>query len=216
MILENSEIAICVLQIHDLEQVANIHLNAFPQAALTRLGREAIRRYYEWQLIGPHNCLALGAFANDSMVGFCFAGTFRGSFTGFIRKNKNFLIFRVITHPWLLLNSLFINRVRLAVKSLWKRKVSSPSDTVKKEPSFGILAIAVDPDFQGNNFGYLLLSKSEKYSSLSGYTKMHLTVHPDNSNAVKFYIRNGWKKIPSDHNWTGRMEKNIVTAESNA
>lgn len=34
--------------------VAGVHVAAFPSSALTRLGSEAVRRYYLWQIEGPH------------------------------------------------------------------------------------------------------------------------------------------------------------------
>jgi len=37
-----------------LADVAKVHCRAFADAALTRLGCEAVRRYYLWQLEGPH------------------------------------------------------------------------------------------------------------------------------------------------------------------
>jgi hypothetical protein len=41
----------------DLDAVAKLHLDAFTDRALTKLGQEAVRRYYEWQMAGPHATL---------------------------------------------------------------------------------------------------------------------------------------------------------------
>ncbi len=72
------------LEAADLPALVEIHKAAFPDSALTRLGREAIRRYYEWQLIGPHDVVALGARQGPDLVGFCFGGTFRGATVGWV------------------------------------------------------------------------------------------------------------------------------------
>lgn len=76
-----------VLNHDDLPAVAAIHVAAFPDSALTALGVEAVRRYYAWQLDGPHEVFALGVdavqydndgtIANKQLIGYCFAGGFR-------------------------------------------------------------------------------------------------------------------------------------------
>lgn len=104
---------------NNLQTVAEVHISAFPTSALTHLGKEAVRRYYEWQLIGPHDCLAIGAFDEQGrMLGFCFGGVFRGSLSGFVGKNKKFLVIQVIKRPWLILtNSIFRDRIRLGLRA---------------------------------------------------------------------------------------------------
>jgi len=192
----------------NLAQVAIVHEKAFPDAALTKLGAEATRRYYEWQLIGPHDCLALGAFEGEQLLGFCFGGIFRGSLNGFLRKNKTFLIRRVLTHPWLLFNSLFLDRISLALRSLKKRKLKLTSESIKREPSFGILAIAVDPLQQRRGIAGSLMEKSEEGCLRMGFTRMNLSVHIMNEGAIGFYQSQGWIKKPNGKGeWAGQMEK---------
>ena len=84
------------LKLHDLPAVSQIHLAAFPNSALSKLGPEAIRRYYEWQLTGPHDVTALGSFLDDKLVGFCFGGIFRGAMSGYLYKNSIYWIFLII------------------------------------------------------------------------------------------------------------------------
>lgn len=57
------------LTVEDLLDVAHIHIQAFPDSALTKLGREAVRRYYEWQIVGPHDALNIGVFAQNEILG---------------------------------------------------------------------------------------------------------------------------------------------------
>lgn len=192
----------------DLYQVAKIHKIAFPDSALTKLGLEATRRYYEWQLVGPHDCHAIGIFEAERLLGFCFGGIFHGALNGFLRKNKRFLVFLIITHPWLLTNPLFKERISLAIHSLFPKKTVKPVKSIKSKPSFGILSIAVDPSKQGQGIGGLLMNQSELAALEKGFQKMHLSVHPDNVQAITFYASLGWRKVEdSSGYWNGAMEK---------
>ena len=97
----------------DLPAVVGVHLEAFPKSALSELGPAGVQRDYRWLLAGPHDCLALGAFSEQRLLGFCFAGVFQGALSGFLRHNLRFLVWRVVTHPWLLTGRLFGGAWRL-------------------------------------------------------------------------------------------------------
>lgn len=133
------------IKLEDLEQVAHLHIKAFTDSTLSKMGHEPTRRYYEWQLVGPHDCYAIGVFGQENtLLGFCFSGIFRGSLTGFLQKNRGFLIRWILTHPWLAMNELIIDQIKMA-RNLFTKK---PQVKMGK-PSFGVLSIAVDPERQG-------------------------------------------------------------------
>jgi ribosomal protein S18 acetylase RimI-like enzyme len=184
------------LQPADLGAVAQVHRAAFPDAALTRLGDEAVRRYYEWQLTGPHDSVAVGATNQaGQLVGFCFAGQFRGAFAGFVRNNRRFLAGQVARRPWILLNR---NVRARALQS--GRTASGPvteGELSNEQGSFGVLAIAVSPAAQGSGAGSLLMRHIERAASEQGFSQLHLTVDPENAGAVKFYESLGWRSQPS-------------------
>lgn len=210
--------AIDPIETSHLPQVASVHLAAFPDSALTKLGREAVRRYYEWQIIGPHDGLNIGAFVDGQLVGFCFGGIRRGALGGFLERNRSFLIRRVITHPWLLSNPLFRERAKYAVQRLFGRlrpkQVSSSvpvakTAVVQEPPAFGILSIAIDPRLQGQGIAQALMDYSEFEARKRGFTKMHLTVHPTNTRAVRFYEKGGWRRNQDEKPWSGSMSKDL-------
>ncbi|MEW6579999.1 MAG: GNAT family N-acetyltransferase [Chloroflexota bacterium] len=205
------------LAIQDLPDVVRVHMQAFPDSALTKLGREAVRRYYEWQITGPHEALNIGVYDQDNLLGFCFSGVFRGALGGFLEKNRAFLVRRVISHPWLLVNPLFRERARFAISRLYKQLLprrasvaAKPAVTkTKKAPSFGILSIAVAPPYQGSGVAQLLMEYSEQVAIERGFTCMDLTVHPSNMRAVRFYEKMGWQHDVKDGQWNGHMSKAI-------
>lgn len=200
------------ININDLYFVADIHVNAFSDRALAALGLEAVRRYYEWQLLGPHDAIALGIFQDRHLAGFCFAGVFQGALSGFLQKNKKFLAGRVITHPWLIASPLFRHRIHLAWNVLMKRSVKTTSQPIiPQAKSFGILAIAIDPQVQGNGLGKKLMAEAERVAVARGFSKMHLTVNIHNDQAIAFYEKLGWQKLTShDETWQVSMSKDLM------
>lgn len=202
----------------DLPSVALLHAAAFPDSALTKLGLEAVRRYYEWQLNGPHDVDALGAFHGDRLVGFCFSGIFRGAMSGFLQRNWLFLTGCALIRPWLILNPVFRDRVTLSMSILKRllrqfikrRKTPYQSSSPKPPKSYGILSIAVDPNYQGLGIGRILMERSEAIAREKGFSEMDLTVNPQNEKAIRFYERLGWEKVVNEGRWTGHMRKRLV------
>ncbi|PKO04174.1 MAG: hypothetical protein CVU41_18405 [Chloroflexi bacterium HGW-Chloroflexi-3] len=200
----------------DLIEISRIHLAAFPESALTKLGAEAVHRYYHWQLHGPHDCFAIATFGENQTLGFCFGGVFRGALGGFLQKNKKFLFWRVLLRPWLLFNEIFRERLKTAFRSLrifpTKKKVKKTSILSNPVSSFSILSIAVDPAIQTKGVGKVLMKAVEEEAIRQGYDRIHLTVHPSNTNAIQFYLRVGWIKNEEDP-WAGVMYKILSAGE---
>jgi ribosomal protein S18 acetylase RimI-like enzyme len=192
----------------DLAAIASLHLEAFPDSALGRLGVEAVRRNYEWQMEGPHDLTALVALDGGRVVGFLFGGVFRGSTIGFVKRHKWYLAGQVARHPSLLTRRLGWDRIGLAARLLARRwSTPAPEDPAAvPRRSFGVLAIAVDPATQGRGVGRLLMDAAVERARAGGFRAMHLTVHPDNARGVAFYRSLGWVELPGDDGtWSGRM-----------
>lgn len=206
------------LAVDDLSEIAAVHIAAFPSSALTQLGRRAVERYYAWQLTGPHQVSAVGAWDQERLVGFCFGGTFRGALEGFLRANRRILALAVVRRPWLVVtNPLFRERLVLASKILTKKlkrkRAHGKSQTAAPGvPSYGILSIAVDPTYQGHGVGRALMSEADQIARARGFTRMALTVDTDNQQAIRFYERSGWVRVSQNGAWNGHMEK-LLTSE---
>ncbi len=195
----------------DLSAVAAVHCAAFPKELLTMLGTEAVRRYYLWQLIGPHETTALGAFRQEELVGFCFAGVFRGAISGFLRRNRLFLIRCAVLRPWMIVHPKFYSRLRLFLRTL--RPAKSPDSKVSASPAslrrFGILAIAVNPACQGGGVGRTLMRESEAVARSQGFHVITLTVDPTNTQAIRFYESLGYSRTLTDTGWQGQMTREL-------
>ncbi len=200
------------LQKDDLIAAARIHLLAFHDSALTALGEGAVRRYYQWQLSGPHDVSAFAVFRNTEMAGFCFGGVFRGALSGFLQKNRNYLALRVATHPWLICNPLFRDKLRNGLSVLRrfsKPPTQAPLPAQPKKKAFGILAIAVNPNFQGQGVGKILMLESERAARDRGFEQMSLSVNTANHQAIQFYEGLGWQKVIKAGVWQGEMTKQL-------
>jgi len=194
----------------NLKGVSLIHQRAFPGSALTKLGIDTIRRYYHWQLTGPHDCYSIIAENGQNRIGFCFGGVFRGALGGFLKKNRSFLFWRVLTHPWLLFNEIFRERITIALRSLRifpQGKQTSFLPQTRKVKSYGILSIAVDPQTQARGVGRVLMLAAETDAKEKGFDQMHLTVSPKNLQAINFYFGLGWVKKGDP--WAGSMIKDL-------
>jgi ribosomal protein S18 acetylase RimI-like enzyme len=197
----------------DLYAVARVHMLAFPDGALTQLGVEAVQRYYLYQQQGPHDSYCIGVFTENRIAGFCVAGVFRGAEIGFLKRNRVFIILRLITHPWLLSNKIVLDRIRYSFKALIRYTGKNKSEAASQKSSatkFGILSIAVHPDLQGQGVGKRLMEDVEKVASQKGFKSIRLTVHIANQQAISFYENQGWQKvIAADEIWRGIMAKQL-------
>jgi ribosomal protein S18 acetylase RimI-like enzyme len=207
-----------MLEATDLQRVSEIHLAAFPDSALTLLGAEAVRRYYEWLLTGPHECVALGASVDeDILIGFCFGGVFRGALSGFLGQNRAFLFRRTLIRPWLGMNPLFRERAASGFRILRRlgrqQPAGAPGTPTFPKPKtavpFGILGIAVHPEAHGQGVGTALMAEAERTARRGEFKEMQLTVQMSNQQAISFYEGLNWEKTLDQGTWHGEMRKTL-------
>ena len=66
--------------------------------------------------------------------------------------------------------------------------------------------IAVKPCYQGQGYAFELIGKAEEISRQDGMKAMRLEVRQDNSRAIHFYLKNGYRVI-EDRDGRYLMEK---------
>ncbi len=210
-----TEVRIAPIAAGDLAQVVAIHERAFADSAITALGAEAVRRYYLWLLEGPHDAALMGAWHGARLVGFCAAGVFRGAMNGFLRRNRRYLLAHLVTHPWLISSPLIRDRLvsaaRITVRFSRRRQRTTAARAAAPSPSFGVLSIATDPEVRGAGAGRALMIEAEQRAMAQGFSRMVLTVHPDNTRAVQFYEALGWTREDRSGGWQGAMTRALRT-----
>lgn len=204
------------LNINNLEVISKIHMAAFPTSSWSRLGKTVVEKYYLWQLNDQHPLVSAKSYMiENKCAGFCFSGIFKDSTSGFISRNKNLLIKKALFKPWLILYPEFRNGLLISKKLLKHfrlRQKAQINDNIQPRinDSYGILSIAVHPDFQGYGVGKILLNHAELYAHENNFKKMHLTVNVKNNAAIGFYEKLGWEKVSIENLWRGRMEKVLI------
>lgn len=200
----------------DVDAMAELHARVFPDSVLTRLGLDALSRYYLWQVEGPHQVDAFGVVARGRLLGLVVGGRFRGSMIGFIKQDAVFLAGRVVRNPGLLVEEKGRRAVRSGLRLLlrpWARtRVERPERVPDK--SFGLLLVAVDPEAQRSGLGRALLDEAERRAALAGLVRLHLTLDPTNWGAMAFYTGLGWHRlgVPGDTERQWLMHKELPPA----
>lgn len=191
----------------ELLQVADIHLLAFPDAAVSIMGREVARRFYESLLYGPQKHVGFGVFVDGQLWGYVFGGRPTEAERNYLRANVGYLSWRLLTHPWLLFRGRVMNRLVLSLRVLLRLQPKTPPKPVPSpevvDQSFGVQAIAVDPRRRRGGVGRALMAAAEKAAREDGRTKLLLSVHGSNQTAVKFYQSTGWYGWPKGSPWDG-------------
>ncbi len=219
-----SEFTIREIRYEDLDDVTRIHIASFSDRALSQLGKGAVKRYYKFLFTEFLQSYPICAEANgNTLVGFCFAGVYSGSFSGFLRKYKWYLAGHILSHPWLIFSPIVREQTSLSLKTLkrifmrkfYKRPKQavvinkSLPDSPPRYVPWGILSIAVDPAYQRKGVAEAMMRFVENMLEEMGITSLTLSVHTDNSPAVRFYEKMGWEKVPPGEEWNGKMMKRL-------
>lgn len=197
----------------DVVAMAVLHARVFPDSVLTRLGLDALSRYYLWQVEGPHQVDAFGVVVQGRLLGLVVGGRFRGSMIGFIKQDAPFLATQVARNPGLLVEERGRRAVRSGLRLLvrpWARtRVERPERVPDR--SFGLLLVAVDPEAQRSGLGRALLEEAERRAAASGLERLHLTLDPTNWGAMAFYTGLGWQRlgVPGDTDRQWLMAKEL-------
>lgn len=205
------------LRMEHIPAITEIHLKAFPDRAMSLLGRGAVARYYQTILNHNRFCLSIGVFDQGQLIGYLFGGEMGAVMNNYLRNNAVYLCTAILLRPWLIMKPIVRKNVGLA-GSVLKRMVNRPRKP--NQPSggrrnlFTVLAVAVDPTVQHKGAGKMLMAYAEQVSREKGYTRMNLSVDPSNTSAIKFYERLDWVKDQSAVPWNGYMDKYLTQIES--
>jgi ribosomal protein S18 acetylase RimI-like enzyme len=204
----------------DLPNVAQCHRQAFPNALSSAMGSSYVQKMLEWYLVDDRAFLFL-AFDGDQCVGYCGgmkvdARIREGSASSMIQYSFRNAVMAIVSRPWLVLHSEFLNKYSLVLRNLWKKAkgiFTSSVPTVKIDPDrqvyCGLVVIGVRPSHRGAGCGSQLIHAFEKKSQSMGVETVRLSVRADNRNAINAYLRNEWK-IESQSGKFVSMYKSLV------
>lgn len=187
----------------DLKGIARCHIAAFPKSLSSQLGPSYCVKMLEWYLTSDNKFL-FHIIGKDGIAGYCGGfvrkGELHGSSTGMTQHASKAGILALLLRPWLLAHP----KLRQNYKFLWRNLVlflkSPQSDNLpvkssinfSKELTAGLVVIGVNPKYQGQGFGSVLLKEFEKKAIVMNCSRLILTVESSNSTAILAYEHNGW------------------------
>jgi len=188
---------------NDIYKVALCYRKAFPKSLASAFGTSYVVQMLTWFLSTDHNFLFhLEEEGQGTVIGFC-GGLIndgvhpRGSASEMIQYAFLEGIRSLVKKPWLIFHREMRSKYGLAFKNLRKKIVSPPLKNYVPgtvQPFCGLVVIGVNPDFQNRGVGNNLLLEFEMRSKAIGMPRMKLSVKSDNTQAIRSYEKNGWKK----------------------
>lgn len=195
-----------IAQREDLLSLAICHAKAFPRALSSRQGTYFNMKMFEWYLVAERGVLFL-VKQDGKVIGYC-AGirTYQpgipGAFTSISQYAFWAFVFAYVRRPWLVFHPENLKKRSGIARNILIRlglgKASSKLEvgTHKAFRSYwGLVAIGVDPDAQGQGYGSVLLKEFERLARADGVDLIQLSVRATNQKAIACYERNGWSVV---------------------
>ena len=198
----------------DVSIISDIHIKAFQSSLLTKLGFRVVSKYYLWQLLNENEVYPmLVENENNEILGYCFGGVFKAALVGFIMHNKFIILKSILLKPSIVFNWSNIIKIKDAIFTILLKKLlplkHKNLENNEKIQYFGILAIAITPEFKRQGIGKLLIDDFESTAKKKGFNNLRLSVDVENLAAINFYEKLGWEKFQKNNMWDGLMVKAI-------
>ena len=172
------------------------HIKSFPGRFMTEMGYHWLCALYRFFVKHRGSICRIAVDADGKVVGLAVGGDphIRDEFLNSALFRYPHLIF------WKFLSKRLVRRVllqELAGKLHRKRAAAHSDDT--KSPSIGIrsgnlLSICVLPDYKGTGVAGKLIESYQLACKTEGYERLTLSVLSENSRAVAFYKKHGWRQ----------------------
>jgi ribosomal protein S18 acetylase RimI-like enzyme len=171
----------------DLGRVADLHLEVFPSAFLTKLGRPFIFRMYRLFLQQPRVCF-LVCTVDGKVIGFA---------VGLPADDSRNWRLAVRHLPGFAVASLaaFVRNPFAVAKKLFARFLSVDGEPKYSRRSFLLRSIGVNARFRGSGVARDLLLGLERAAAGMGAISVVLTTDAeDNEGAISFYSKMGYRR----------------------
>lgn len=190
------------LSTNDVDDIVAVHVDAFHEFLMTKLGPRFLRCYYT-TLLSSDGSILLGSKASgEGLLGFA-AGSFRpASLYGRLLKRWPQVGMSILTGVEVRVAPSLAYRVACAAVKVLRR-----GDTVAAPTGFSELtSIAVKKCARGRDVGQALLRGFEFAARQHGSRGVYLTTDRDaNLSVNRFYVRNGYKLYAEVHRGGGRF-----------
>lgn len=176
--------------------MAKCHIKSFPGRFMTEMGYHWLCALYRFFIKHNGGICRVAVDANDKVVGLAVGGD--------LNIREEFLSSALFRCPhilfWMFLTKRLVRRVLLQelARKLRRKNVAPPSrDTNILDAgvrSGNLLSICVLPECEGTGVGGKLLESFQFACKTEGYERLTLSVLKQNSRAVAFYKKHGWRQ----------------------
>lgn len=189
------DVHILPIRREQVDAVARLHLETFPEAETTRLGYRYVRAFFDWFSSGEKR-LALAASVGEALCGYVVGAPLedrRPMYAHLLWAAAGSMVCR----PWVVLS-------RGVRQMAWARLalVLRPQGIVNTVPTLPhpvmvLETIGVSPAWQRRGIGDRLLRAFEHEARAQGMRALLLAVQKDNAPARRLYAQRGWIVGPS-------------------
>lgn len=187
------------MQSEDLEEVAKVHIQAFPNQFASRMGKKYVSQMYRYYIDFPTGIALVAIHSKNGDLCGIRAGAGKYLLTDFRKKVAlSFL-------PELLLKSLtdflifrtLANSILQKIKSIFGQRLKGIESGIKKEGTVFISQIiAVEEKYRGDlETALALINESERIAQEMGYQKIRGQVYLNNPRALAFDRAIGFKEL---------------------
>lgn len=160
----------------DLEYIVEIHMRAFPNFFMTKMGKSFIKEYYQTVLEYTQN-ISLVATENGQVIGFVVGFADPSSFYQFYRQKYKKLFFLSLLA--IIKNPKLIYRVLLNFKKV--NRVIADKDDVEMS-SLGV-------NLTNRGIGNLLVKSFIEVAHKKGHKTIYLTTDKENNDGVNYFYK---------------------------
>lgn len=192
---QEREIHVCPLESVDVDSVANLHLQVFPDFFLSFLGYGFLRQYYMG--IVQLNQYGLVVRQENTILGFVVGIDCHASFYSRLLKSRG-LGFAVTSIPAIIKKPSILPRLFRA----FCKQAPKPKDTI---PTIQLTSIGVAPEVRGSGIGHRLMGEFSLFIFRKGFRRMILETDEENNESVcRFYQNEGFRILRKYHTPEGR------------
>ena len=174
-----------------LDDIVELHLDAFAGYLNTLLGRGYIRAFITWFIRNKGTIAIVAIDDHQKVVGYALCAPVGYS----ARLNRDLFLgtaVRILTRPWLICNARFRGRLVERIKSLIGLRENSSQALELPEPSMSLVAIGVPSPNRRSKIGQCLIQAIESRARSLHMRSLVLSVYEDATAARRFYEQCGW------------------------
>jgi ribosomal protein S18 acetylase RimI-like enzyme len=181
----------------DVDGMARCHIAAFPGRFMTEMGYAWLCTLYRFFIKHPGSVCLIGVDDNGTVLGLAVGGE--------PDIRNQLLRYAMVRYPRIIFSRFLTSSVvrRVMLRELRRRlrqskgAASPPQITRPQETAVhlgNLLSICVRPECMGTGIAGELIQSFARACAAKGFNRLTLTVVPENSRAIAFYKKHGWRE----------------------